>query len=70
MAATALQIGYQLQGFANRTMKTSWFLVNSPVRRNIKTNEFTRFSTRWIITTISQSEHKDVNISLLKSSYT
>jgi hypothetical protein len=52
MAATLLHMGYQLPGLASRTLRTSWFLINSSACRNISTNEFTRFSTRWIVTTI------------------
>jgi hypothetical protein len=51
MAATSLQIGYQLPGLTNRTLKTL-FLINSPARRNISTT----FSTRFIVTTISLSK--------------
>ena len=56
MAATSLRKGYQLQGLVNRTLRTSWFVINSPARRNISTNEFTIFSTLWIVTTISLSK--------------
>jgi len=56
MTATSLHKGYQLQGLVNRTLRTSWFVINAPARRNISTNEFTIFSTLWIVTTISLSK--------------
>jgi hypothetical protein len=40
----------------NRKLSNSWFLTNSPARRNISLNEFTWLRTRWIVTMISQSK--------------
>ena len=41
---------------ANRALTTSWFLINSPLRRNVSTNLFTWHRTHWIVATISLPE--------------
>jgi len=64
MAATSLHVGrFSFRNsttgaswLANRPLRTSWFLVNSPARRSVSTNEFTLLTARWIFTTISLSK--------------
>jgi hypothetical protein len=64
MAVTSLHIGrlcvlkstVWASWYANRTLRTYWFLINLPSRRNILTNEFTWFRNFWIVAAITLSK--------------
>jgi len=64
MAATSLHVGLLFvrqstpgaSWIASRTLRTSWFLINSPPPINIPTNEFNLLTTHWTVATIFLSK--------------